>query len=131
MLAWLDECLANALDQLATEAKDWALFNARHLTNDLADIVQCSLLLQEAQHELATTGTAHKALVAAWHSRKTFEHRGQWDPRQRGIVEEMFTALVSVTPRSPKSRRAACDRPGVAPPYGWTQDLTWPNEVLD
>ncbi|MGB5812575.1 MAG: acyl-CoA dehydrogenase family protein [Polyangiales bacterium] len=81
--------------RVAGEAKSGALLHARHLANEMADVSQCALVLEEAQHELDHRGTARKAVVAAWLARARCDARHEWSRGNEGIVTNLFEPLVA------------------------------------
>ncbi|MEM7137486.1 MAG: acyl-CoA dehydrogenase family protein [Myxococcota bacterium] len=125
LLDRLQSCISGAEDDLLSSAKravadavgrltedmlrvarggqDAALLHARHLANDLADVVQCALTLEEAQWELTHRGTAHKAVVVNWLARSHFEPRARWHEANAFIVRELFHPLVRYEGMSPET----------------------------
>ena len=96
------------LARLAQAGPEAANHYARTLANDLADLCECALLLREAQWELDSAGTAHKALVAAWLTRAHFEPDHRWNTQNQAIVTDLFEDLVGYAPITPEAAAKYC-----------------------
>ena len=103
----IDRVRAN-LDRLAAGGAGAATHYARTLANDLADLCECVLVLQEAQWELDSEGTAHKALVAAWLTRSHLEPEHRWNTQNEAMVADLFDDLVGYAPITPEAASQYC-----------------------
>jgi hypothetical protein len=83
-----------AIERLAHAGDRVAALRARRLASDLADLTQAALLTDEASFELEASGSARKAVVAAWFVRTHLEPRGTWHVGQEGTALELFDPLV-------------------------------------
>jgi hypothetical protein len=87
-----------ALDFVFEAADDLRQLHARRVTAWLADVTEAALLLEQAQRELDTTGSARKAAVA-----RLFINDHLSRGRMRGISDDrsVFTLFESVTRYGP------------------------------
>lgn len=95
--------LKEDLGRLASVDKDTAQLRARRLANSMARVTQLSIVLAEAQWQLTEKNDAHKAIVAAWLTRKHLEPRGSWHEGNEAICRELFESLTRYESISPET----------------------------
>jgi acyl-CoA dehydrogenase len=86
--------LVESLGRVAGGGEQIAKLHARRLAGDMCDVTQAALLLEEAQAELAGSGNARKALIAAWFVRSHLEPRGRWHAGNEAIAHDLFEPLI-------------------------------------
>jgi hypothetical protein len=87
-----------AIAFLEQSPADLRQLHARRLTSWLSDLTQASLLLEQAQHELSTSGSARKAAVARLFVSEHLTQRSMRGIGEDRSVLDLFDSITRYTP---------------------------------